>query len=140
VRTHANEILSELGYRTLEAGTGSAALQLLQAHPEIQLLFTDVGLPGGMNGHQLAQEARRRRSDLKILMTTGYARNAIVRDGRIEPGVQLITKPFSYAALAVKVRAVLDEPARSGRIPSADDESGRRPSAIQSTEISEPSR
>lgn len=122
VRTHTMEILSELGYRTLEAGTGHAALQILQAQPEIQLLFTDVGLPGGMNGRQLAEEARQQRPDVKVLMTTGYARNAIVHDGRLEPGVQLITKPFTYTDLASKVRSILDAPARSGRILLVEDE------------------
>ncbi|MFZ1889368.1 MAG: response regulator [Candidatus Binataceae bacterium] len=108
VRKHTREILHELGYRTLEAGTAHGALQILQAHPEIQLLFTDVGLPGGMNGRQLADRAKGLRADLKVLFTTGYARNAIVHGGRLDPGVQLITKPFTYAALASKVRALLD--------------------------------
>ena len=72
------------------------------------MLFTDIGLPGGMNGRQLADEARRRRQDLKVLFTTGYARNAIVHDGRLDPGVELITKPFSQAALASKLRDILD--------------------------------
>ena len=87
----------------------SAALELLDAPARrSQLLFTDVGLPGGMNGRQLADEARRRRPGLTVLFTTGYARNAIVHDGRLDPGVQLITKPFTYAALAAKVRDMLD--------------------------------
>ena len=114
VRTHAKDILRELGYRTLEAGTGRTALQVLRSHPGVHLLFTDVGLPGGMNGRQLAEEARRLRSDIKILMTTGYARNAIVHDGRLDPGVQLITKPFTYSALASKIRTILDARSQSG--------------------------
>ncbi|MEO6749904.1 MAG: response regulator, partial [Casimicrobiaceae bacterium] len=108
VRAHADEILRELGYRTLIAGTADAALQLLDAHPEIGLLFTDVGLPGGMNGRQLADEALRRRAALKVLFMSGYARDAIVHGGRLDPGVQLITKPFGFAALASKIRSVLD--------------------------------
>lgn len=112
VRAYTKEILCDLGYRILEAGTGHAALQILQAHSEIRLLFTDVGLPGGMSGRQLADKAKGRRKDLKVLFTTGYARSTIVHDGRLDPGVQLITKPFTYAALASKVRDVLD--ARSG--------------------------
>ncbi len=72
------------------------------------LLLTDVGLPSGMNGRQLADEARRRRADLKVLFTSGYARNAIVHHGRLDPGVEFITKPFTYAALATKVRRMLD--------------------------------
>jgi PAS domain S-box-containing protein len=122
VRSHTLESLRDLGYRTLDAPNGRTALELLRNHPEVQLLFTDVVLPDGMNGQQLADEARRQRPDLKVLMTTGYARNAILHDGRIEPGVQLITKPFSYAALATKIRSVLDMPTRSGRILLVEDE------------------
>ena len=94
--------------RVLEAPTRSVGLQLLERHPEIQLLFTDVGLPGGMNGRQLADAARQLRPDLKVLFTTGYARNAIVHDGRLDPGVELITKPFTYSALAAKLGDMLD--------------------------------
>jgi CheY-like chemotaxis protein len=122
VRSHTLESLSDLGYRTVSAATGRAALEVLREHPEIELLFTDVVLPDGMNGQQLAEEAKRRRPDLKVLMTTGYARNAILRDGKVDPAVQLITKPFSYAALAAKIRSVLDMPARSGRILLVEDE------------------
>ena len=68
-----------------------------------------VGLPGGMNGRQLADQARASRNDLKVLFTTGYARNAIVHHGRLDAGVELITKPFTYADLAAKVRDVLDK-------------------------------
>jgi CheY-like chemotaxis protein len=94
----------------------------LDAHPEICLLFTDVGLPGGMNGRQLAEEARKRRPLLKVLFTTGYARNAIVHDGRLDPGVNLLTKPFSQAALATKLRDILDSRAGAGRILVVEDE------------------
>ena len=98
----------ELGYDVIDAPDGSSGLRLLDAHRDIKLLFTDVGLPGGMNGRQLADEAQRRRPGLKVLFTTGYARNAIVHHGRLDPGVDLIPKPFTYAALAAKVRRVLD--------------------------------
>jgi PAS domain S-box-containing protein len=108
VRAHSHEILAELGYNVLEASHGHAALKLLDTHPEIDLLFTDVGLPHGMNGRQLADEAMRRRPTLKVLFTSGYARNAIVHDGRLDPGVHLITKPFSYGGLAEKLRSILD--------------------------------
>jgi CheY-like chemotaxis protein len=74
----------------------------------VTLLFSDVGLPGGMNGRQLVDEAVRRRPALKVLFTTGYARNAIVHHGRLDPGVELITKPFTYTSLAAKLRALLD--------------------------------
>jgi CheY-like chemotaxis protein len=81
---------------------------LLDAHHQISLLFTDVGLPGGMNGRQLADQALRRRPRIKVLFTTGYARNAIVHQGRLDPGVEVIFKPFTYSDLAAKIRRVLD--------------------------------
>jgi PAS domain S-box-containing protein len=109
VRAFTVEQLRDLGYRVIEAADGRGALQLLDSHREIALLFTDVGLPGGMNGRQLADEARRRRADLKVLFASGYARNAIVHNGRVDPGVELLTKPFTYVALAAKIRHVLDE-------------------------------
>jgi signal transduction histidine kinase/DNA-binding response OmpR family regulator len=108
VRTYTVDILRELGYRVLEADDGSAALRVIAQHPEIGLLFTDVGLPGTMNGKQLSDAARRERPDLKVLFTTGYARNAIVHQGRLDEGVELIVKPFTYAGLASKIRQVLE--------------------------------
>jgi PAS domain S-box-containing protein len=122
VRAHTCGILRELGYRVLEASKGVAALEILQAHPEIDLLFTDVGLPGGMNGRQLAGAARNLNRKLKVLFTTGYARDAIVHEGRLDPGVQLITKPFSYAALSGKIRDMLDRRAAPPRILVVEDE------------------
>jgi CheY-like chemotaxis protein len=86
---------------------------MLDLHPQIQLLFTDVGLPGA-NGRQLAESALLQRPDLKILFTSGYARNAIVHQGRLDHGVELLTKPFTRAQLATRVREVLDAPWRSG--------------------------
>ncbi|MFN3725558.1 MAG: ATP-binding protein [Allosphingosinicella sp.] len=109
VRAYTVEVLRELGYRVIEAADGSAALQQLEAaNGTIDLLFTDVVLPGGMNGEELAQRARTTRPDLKVLFTTGYARNAVVHEGRLDPGVELITKPFAYAELAARVRDMLD--------------------------------
>ncbi len=122
VRAYTTGILRELGYRVVEAPDAKSALAVLQADPEIKVLFTDVGLPGGMNGRQLADEARRRRPDLRVLFTTGYARNAIVHDGRLDPGVQLITKPFTYVALAAKLRDVIDAAPSSNRILVVEDE------------------
>jgi PAS domain S-box-containing protein len=109
VRNFTVEMLHELGYRIIEAPDGPAALRLLDANRDIVLLFTDVGLPGGMNGRQLADEAKRRRPDLRVLFTSGYARNAIVHHGRLDPGVELLVKPFTFAGLAAKIRRVLDE-------------------------------
>lgn len=108
VRNVAAEILRELGYLVIEAHDGASALRLLDAHREVSLLFTDIGLPGGMNGRQLADEAQRRWPGLKVLFTSGYARNAIVHHGRLDPGVALIMKPFTYRDLAAKLRSVLD--------------------------------
>ncbi len=102
--------LRELGYRVLEADSAAAALKLLDVHPEIELLFTDVVMPE-INGRKLADEAQRRRPGLKVLFTTGYTRNAVVHNGALDPGVQLIGKPFSLEELAVRLREVLDSPA-----------------------------
>jgi CheY-like chemotaxis protein len=109
VRAFTVEVLRELGYRVLEAHDGPSALRLLE-RPEgkVDLLFTDVILPSGMTGAVLAERARMLRPDLKVLFTTGYARNAIVHQGRLDPGVELITKPFSHADLAARVRRMLD--------------------------------
>ncbi|MBI3515932.1 MAG: CHASE3 domain-containing protein [Proteobacteria bacterium] len=106
-RTYCTALLSELGYRVVAAPDGPTALSLLDADPAIDLLFTDVGLPGGMNGRQLADKARLRRPGLKVLFTTAYARNAIVHQGRLDPGVELLGKPFTYAELGAKIRRVL---------------------------------
>jgi PAS domain S-box-containing protein len=122
VRAHTCGILRELGYQVLEAANGIAALGVLQAHPGVDLLFTDVGLPGGMNGRQLAGAARGLNRKLKVLFTTGYARNAIVHDGRLDPGVQLITKPFTFAALSEKLRDILDARNAPARILIVEDE------------------
>jgi PAS domain S-box-containing protein len=113
VRAYTTEILHELGYRIFEAQEGDTALSVLASEPDIQLLFTDIGLPGPFNGRQLADEARKVRSDIKVLFTTGYAQNAIIHHGRLDPGLQLIVKPFSFAGLAAKIRQILDN--RSSR-------------------------
>jgi PAS domain S-box-containing protein len=122
VRAQTCDMLRELGYRTLDAGTGADGLRVLQAHPEVRMLFTDVGLPGGMNGRQLADEAKSRHSGLKVLFTTGYARDAIVHGGRVDPDVQLITKPFTYVALASRIRDILDAGSGPARILLVEDE------------------
>lgn len=105
VRALMVELLGELGYSTLEAGDAKEALPLLESHPRIDLLLTDVGLPG-MNGRQLAEVARQHRPGLKILFATGYAENAAAEDflGR---DMAIITKPFAIDALAAKVRGML---------------------------------
>src|ERR1051325_8286864 len=98
------------------------SLRLLQANPEVRVLFSDIGPPGGMNGRQLSDAARKLRPDLKVLFTTGYARNAIVHDGRLDPGVVLIPKPFTYAAVAAKLSDVLDAPSGERRVLLVEDE------------------
>jgi CheY-like chemotaxis protein len=108
VRALVADMLRELGYDVLEAGDGQAALGLLYRRPDIRLLFTDVGLPGGIDGRQLAERARVNRPDLTILYTSGYARNAMVHQDRLDPGIEVINKPFTYAALAARIREVLD--------------------------------
>ena len=108
VRANTLMMLRELGYGVLEAADGPSALRMLQSEPRIDLLFTDVGLPGGINGRQLADQARLLRPSLKVLFTSGYARNAIVHQGRLDPGVELITKPFTFAQLAGKLRHILN--------------------------------
>jgi PAS domain S-box-containing protein len=122
VRSYGCDSLRELGYDVIEAKDGHAALKLLDSHPHVKVLFTDVGLPGGMNGRQLADEARRRRPQLKVLFTTGYARNAIVHDGRLDPGVELITKPYTQAALSTKLRHIIDFSEGPSRILLVEDE------------------
>jgi PAS domain S-box-containing protein len=122
VLVYSRETLRELGYTVLEARDGASALRTLERHPEVQLLFTDVGLPGGMNGRKLSDAARQLRPNLKVLFTTGYALNAIVHDGRLDPGVELITKPFTQAALGAKLRDILDAGKGAPRILLVEDE------------------
>ncbi len=111
VRRMATEMLEELGYGTVDAGDAATALRVLSARRDITILFTDLGLPGGMNGRQLADEARRRHAGLRVLYTSGYPQNTIVHHGRLDPGVVLLMKPFTYRDLAAKLRLVLDDPA-----------------------------
>ncbi len=107
VRNYSVMVLSELGYRVLEASDAQSALDILRGNTHVDLLFTDVVLPG-KSGRLLADEARASRPDLRVLYTTGYSRNAIVHHGRLDPGVQLISKPFTFEELARRVRDVLD--------------------------------
>ncbi|ADX48075.1 PAS/PAC sensor hybrid histidine kinase [Paracidovorax avenae ATCC 19860] len=107
VRQFSVEALRELGYRVLEADGAAAALKLIDAHPEIDLLFTDVVMPD-VNGRKLAEEALRRRPGLKVLFTTGYTRNAVVHNGVLDAGVHLLGKPYTLEDLAQRVREALD--------------------------------
>jgi signal transduction histidine kinase len=108
VRLFSVEVLRELGYRVLEAEDGPKAIGLIRDDKDIDLLFTDVVLPGGLNGAALAAEALAMRPTLAVLYTSGYDRNAISHHGRLAAGVELITKPFSYDTLTTRVREMLD--------------------------------
>nr|WP_256476130.1 ATP-binding protein [Siccirubricoccus soli] len=114
VRDVAAAALEEAGYRVLLAAEGPAALELLEAHPEIALLFTDVVLTGPMNGKALADAVAARRPELPVLFCTGYTRNAIIHHGRLDAGVELLNKPYTGAALAAKIRQMLDAGAKRG--------------------------
>ena len=116
VRRLTLDMLAELDYRTLAADSGEQALQLLAANPAVRVLLTDVVMPG-MNGRQLADRALQMRPALKVLFTTGYTRNAIVHNGMLDPGVNLIMKPFTLEALAQKLALVV-EPSAAGDNPA----------------------
>jgi len=105
-------LLRELGYSVLAARNGAAALAQLRGSERVDILFTDVVLPQGMNGRALAIEAAALRPTLPVLFTTGYARNAIIHDGRLDPDVQFLAKPYTQQDLAQKLRAVLDAGAK----------------------------
>jgi CheY-like chemotaxis protein len=107
VRAYSADVLRELGYGVLEVAHAEAALQILRSEQPIDLLFTDVVLPG-RSGREVADEARALRPGLKVLFTTGYSRNAIVHHGRLDADVELIGKPFTFEQLATRVRDVLD--------------------------------
>ncbi|MBP2161335.1 MULTISPECIES: PAS domain S-box protein [Asticcacaulis] len=107
VRQFSVEALTDLGYRVLEASSAQAALALIIERPDIELLFTDIVMPE-MNGRNLADLVKEKRPDLPVIYTTGYTRNAVVHNGTLDPGVELIGKPFTIEELATRVREVLD--------------------------------
>ena len=107
VRMLVTEVLEELGYAAIDAADGASGLRVLQSDVSIDLLVTDVGLPGGMNGRQMADAARVGRPDLKVLFITGYAENAAVGNGHLEPGMHVMTKPFAMEALASRIRELI---------------------------------
>jgi CheY-like chemotaxis protein len=108
VRGHVEGLLRVLGYRVLVACNGSEGLKVLAEHDDIDLLFTDVVMPGGMGGRELAEQAAALRPSLRILFTSGYAENAIVHHGRLQPGLHLLRKPYRRRELAMKLRELLD--------------------------------
>jgi CheY-like chemotaxis protein len=107
VRALVSQVLSELGYAYVEAGDAVGAIPILESSQRIDLMISDVGLPG-MNGRQLADIGRQLRADLKVLFITGYAENAHARSGFLEEGMQMITKPFAFDQLTAKVREMIE--------------------------------
>lgn len=108
VRQYAASSLRELGYAVFEAVDATVALDLLRRQPDIDLLFTDLGLPGGIDGKSLAEQARLIRPSLRVLVTSAYADNSLIREGRLAPDVDLLIKPFTFTSLATRVRRALD--------------------------------
>ena len=102
------DILEDLGYVAIEAGDSEAGLKVLQSNVRIDLLVTDVGLPGGLNGRQMADAARVSRPDLKVLFITGYAENSVLGNGHLPAGMALLTKPFSVDTIARRIRSMIE--------------------------------
>jgi CheY-like chemotaxis protein len=114
VRDFAHSALLALGYAVRVAKNGEEGLAEVLKSQRIDILFTDVVLPGALNGRRLADEARRARPGLPVLFTTGYTRNAIVHDGRLDPDVTLLSKPYTQDVLAQSLRRMIDEASRNG--------------------------
>ncbi len=110
VRMLVAEVLEDLGYTAIEAVDGAAGLRVLQSDARIDLLVTDVGLPGGMNGRQVADAGRALRPGLKVLFITGYAENAVLSHGHLDPGMHVMTKPFAMDALASRIKELITAP------------------------------
>jgi CheY-like chemotaxis protein len=108
VRMLITDILEDLGYTAIEAGDSASGLKILQSDARVDLLVTDVGLPGGMNGRQMADAARLTRPDLKVLFITGYAENAVLGGGRLAPGMAVLTKPFPIETMALRIRSMIE--------------------------------
>ena len=107
VRMLVVEVLEELGYTAVEAEDSASGLRILHSEARVDLLVTDVGLPGGLNGRQMADAARTTRPDLKVLFITGYAENAVIGNGHLEQGMHVMTKPFAIDALADRIRELI---------------------------------
>jgi signal transduction histidine kinase/CheY-like chemotaxis protein len=125
VRNYTVSSLRELGYTVFEAIDAASALEIVEREARINLLFTDLGLPGTMDGRDLADRVRTIRPSLRILITTAYAGSALIREGRLAPGVELLGKPFTLTALASRVRELLDrrqERQKGDRVLVVDDE------------------
>jgi CheY-like chemotaxis protein len=114
VRMLIVDALEEMGFECAEAGTGPEGLAILEKSEHIDLLVTDVGLPGGLNGRQVADRARELRPGLRVLFVTGYAENAALNHGHIGPGTRVLTKPFSVGELTSRIQSLLDQPSGGG--------------------------
>jgi CheY-like chemotaxis protein len=109
VRMLVTEVLEDLGYAAIEAADSGSGLKVLQSDVRIDLLITDVGLPGGLNGRQMADAGREKRPKLKVLFITGYAENAALSNGHLLPGMHVLTKPFPMDRLVSKIKEILAE-------------------------------
>jgi PAS domain S-box-containing protein len=107
IRMLISDTLAELGYKAIEAGDAASGLRILQSDVRLDLAITDVGLPGGMNGRQMIDAARQGRPDLKVLFITGYAENAAIGNGYLEPGMHVMTKPFTIEKLMARIKAIV---------------------------------
>jgi len=110
VRMLVTDVLHDLGYTAIEAADGAGGLKVLQSRARIDLLVTDVGLPGMMNGRQMADAARVQRPGLKVLFITGFAETALLRNGQLEQGMSVLTKPFPVETLAARIRELIAKP------------------------------
>jgi PAS domain S-box-containing protein len=107
IRMLVTEVLQELGYIAIEAEDGKSGLKIIESQRRIDLLITDVGLPGGLNGRQLADLAASTRPGLKVLFITGYAENAVIGNGHLRPGMHVMTKPFAMETLATRIKGII---------------------------------
>ncbi len=115
IRMLVTEVLEELGYNAIEAPDGATGLEILRSKTRVDLLITDVGLPGGMNGRQLADAGRAIQPGLKVLFITGYAENAVVGNGQLDPGMHILTKPFSIEGLATTIKELIAKTSMIGQ-------------------------
>ena len=106
------DVLRDMGYQVIEAADSAQGMAILRSSVRIDLLVTDVGLPGGMNGRQLAEAARELRHELNVMFITGYAESAVLNSGHLSPGMQLLTKPFTVDALVTGILAAMGATAR----------------------------
>jgi len=109
VRMLVTEVLNDLGYTAIEASDGAAGLKVMRSNVRVDLLVTDVQLPGGMNGRQLADTARVARPDLKVLFITGYAENAVISHGHLDNGMHILIKTFAMEALASRIKSLISD-------------------------------